>query len=105
MTEHAHDTDRAAGTEAWHRDLPGAGDTPPPTPGATGDGPQPLWRKPLFHVKAGTLDPNTAQTKGMKRFEALSARHGGTQKLWLGSGERKAALEGHAAAEQAAGHG
>ncbi|HEY3774011.1 MAG TPA: cupin domain-containing protein [Solirubrobacteraceae bacterium] len=82
MTEHTHDTDRAAGTEAWHRDLPGEGDAAAPS--ATRDGDPPLWRKPLFHVKAGTLDPNTAQTKGMKRFEALSARHGGTQKIWLG---------------------
>lgn len=82
MTEHAHDTDRAVGTKAWHRDLPGDGDAG--IPSATRDGAEPLWRKPLFHVKAGTLDPNTAQTKGMKRFEALSARHGGTQKIWLG---------------------
>jgi uncharacterized RmlC-like cupin family protein len=35
-------------------------------------------------VKAGTLDPNTTQTKGMKRFEALSSKHGGTEKIWLG---------------------
>jgi uncharacterized RmlC-like cupin family protein len=84
MTEHAHDTDRAAGTEAWHRDLPANGADPQAASGGTQDGAQPLWRKPLFHVKAGTLDPNTAQTKGMKRFEALSARHGGTRKIWLG---------------------
>jgi uncharacterized RmlC-like cupin family protein len=76
MTEDGPDTDRAAGTEAWHRDLPGAGGPP--------DEILPRWRRPLFHVKAGTLDPNTAQTKGMRRFEALSRRHGGTEKIWLG---------------------
>jgi uncharacterized RmlC-like cupin family protein len=42
------------------------------------------WHAPLHHVRAGELDPDTAQTKGMKRFEALSARHGGTEQLWLG---------------------
>jgi len=78
MTEHVHDTDRVAGTEAWHRDLPGGGDA-----SSTGNA-VPPWRRPLFHVRAGTLDPNTAQTKGMKRFEALSRRHGGTEKIWLG---------------------
>jgi uncharacterized RmlC-like cupin family protein len=82
MTEHAPETDRAAGTEAWHRALPGDGGHA--ADDAAGDGAEPLWRKPLFHVKAGTLDPNTAQTSGMKRFEALSARHGGTRKIWLG---------------------
>ena len=76
MTEDAPDTDRVAGTEAWHRDLPGDDGAP--------DEVLPRWRRPLFHVKAGTLDPNTAQTKGMRRFEALSRRHGGTEKIWLG---------------------
>jgi arylamine N-acetyltransferase/uncharacterized RmlC-like cupin family protein len=71
--------DRTAGTEAWHWDLPGdEGAT------ATADGSPPARRRPLFHVGAGTLDPDTAQTKGMKRFEALSGRHGGTEKIWLG---------------------
>ena len=62
------------GTQAWHRDLPAA---------ARGDGSDPR-RRALHHVRAGTLDAGTAQTKGMKRFEALSARHGGTEKIWLG---------------------
>ena len=84
MTEHAHDADRTAGTEAWHRDLPADGHAPDPAADAVRDGAQPLWRRPLFHVPAGTLDPNTAQTTGMRRFEALSARHGGTEKIWLG---------------------
>jgi len=42
------------------------------------------WHRPLHHTRAGELDSDTAQTKGMKRFEALSARHGGTEQLWLG---------------------
>ena len=42
------------------------------------------WHRPLHHTRAGELDADTAQTKGMKRFEALSARHGGTEQLWLG---------------------
>ena len=81
MTEHAPDIDRAAGTDAWHRDLPDDGSGVDATPV---DPTQPLWRRPLFHVRAGTLDPNTAQTEGMQRFEALSRRHGGTEKIWLG---------------------
>ena len=77
MTGPPHDADRAAGTEEWHRDLPG--DDGPATDGAV-----PLWQRPLFHVRAGTLDTDTAQTPGMRRFEALSRRHGGTEKIWLG---------------------
>ena len=88
MTEHSHsDTDgalRAAGTGAWHRDLPSA------DPGGAGtaaaghpDRDEPS-RRPLHHVRAGTLDADTAQTRGMRRFEALSRRHGGTEKIWLG---------------------
>jgi uncharacterized RmlC-like cupin family protein len=42
------------------------------------------WHKPLHHTRAGELDSDTAQTPGMKRFEALSARYGGTERLWLG---------------------
>jgi len=88
MTERADDadrmpgTDRTAGTEAWHRDLPG--DVGRAANGVTASGSPPAPRRRLFHVRAGTLDPDTAQTKGMKRFEALSGRHGGTEKIWLG---------------------
>lgn len=42
------------------------------------------WHRPLHHVRAGELDPDTGQTAGMRRFEALSARHGGTQRIWMG---------------------
>jgi uncharacterized RmlC-like cupin family protein len=60
---------------------PGA--TPGPQPEATAQGTE-AWHRPLHHVRAGELDPNTGQTKGMRRFEALSVRHGGTQKIWMG---------------------
>src|ERR1700759_376685 len=82
MTQRDRDipaTDRTEGTAAWHRDLAGPGAATGPSGSQT-----PVWEKPLHHVKAGTLDPDTAQTPGMQRFEALSARHGGTEKIWLG---------------------
>jgi uncharacterized RmlC-like cupin family protein len=67
--------DTAAGTAAWHRDLV---DAPAADPAVA------KWRRPLHHTRAGSLDSDTAQTPGMRRFEALSARHGGTEKIWLG---------------------
>jgi uncharacterized RmlC-like cupin family protein len=42
------------------------------------------WHRPLHHARHGELDADTAQTRGMKRFEALSHRHGGTEQIWLG---------------------
>jgi len=42
------------------------------------------WHRPLHHAARGELDSDTAQTPGMRRFEALSARHGGTQRIWMG---------------------
>jgi uncharacterized RmlC-like cupin family protein len=89
MSEHRDSADLAAGTEAWHRDLPGDGSTAEGAGGASKGAAadavsQPVWRRPLFHVRAGTLDSATAQTDGMQRFEALSRRHGGTEKIWLG---------------------
>jgi uncharacterized RmlC-like cupin family protein len=67
-----------AGNTAWHRDLPESSSA------SQEHDRRPLWKRPLHHVKAGTLDSDTAQTKGMKRFEALSSKHGGTEKIWLG---------------------
>lgn len=72
--------DLDAGTEAWHRDLPAQHSDG----GSRAHEHTPIWQRPLHHVKAGELDPDTAQTKGMRRFEALSRRHGGTEKIWLG---------------------
>jgi hypothetical protein len=80
MTTGPHNRDddhtRDAGTAAWHGDLP-------PLPGEQQSA-TPVSQRRLYHVKAGELDPDTTQTKGMKRFEALSGRHGGTEKIWLG---------------------
>ena len=42
------------------------------------------WHRPLHHTAHGELDADTAQTPGMRRFEALSARHGGTRRIWMG---------------------
>src|ERR1700744_2292242 len=42
------------------------------------------WHRPLHHTAHGELDPDTAQPPGMRRFEALSARHGGTRRIWMG---------------------
>ena len=53
------------------------------------------WHTPLHHVRAGELDPDTGQTEGMQRFEALSARHGGTRRIWMG--------ENHVAAQMNSG--
>jgi uncharacterized RmlC-like cupin family protein len=53
------------------------------------------WHKPLHHTAAGGLTADTAQTKGMQRFEALSARYGGTTKIWMG--------ENHVGARMASG--
>ncbi|MGO9960024.1 MAG: cupin domain-containing protein [Solirubrobacteraceae bacterium] len=75
MDDNTHADVQDAGTAAWHRDLPGPGDIDPKTP---------PWRRPLHHTRAGELDSDTAQTPGMKRFEALSRKHGGTERIWLG---------------------
>jgi len=76
-----HEVTQAA-NDAWHRDLPGDSSADGGHGGSHDH--VPLWQKPLHHVKAGALDSNTGQTKGMKRFEALSRKHGGTEKIWLG---------------------
>jgi len=36
-------------------------------------------------IKAGTLDPNTAQTPGMQREAAINAARVGAQKIWAGT--------------------
>jgi uncharacterized RmlC-like cupin family protein len=76
--DHSCESSAEAGNAAWHRDLPDV------SASAASDQERPLWKRPLHHVKAGKLDSDTAQTKGMKRFEALSRKHGGTEKIWLG---------------------
>jgi uncharacterized RmlC-like cupin family protein len=44
------------------------------------------WRSDGVHVvKAGTLDPNTAQTPGMSRAAAITRARVGAEKLWAGT--------------------
>ena len=42
------------------------------------------WHKPLQHIKGTDLSGDTAQTGGMRRFEAISAKAVGSQTLWMG---------------------
>jgi uncharacterized RmlC-like cupin family protein len=38
----------------------------------------------LEHIRGGELSSDTAQTAGMRRFEAISGKSAGSQKLWMG---------------------
>jgi uncharacterized RmlC-like cupin family protein len=42
------------------------------------------WHRPLRHVGAAELSEDTAQTGGMTRREAVSARTVGAEKVWMG---------------------
>ncbi|HET6504452.1 MAG TPA: cupin domain-containing protein [Amycolatopsis sp.] len=42
------------------------------------------WHRPLRHIKAGELSGDTTQTGGMTRFEAVSGKSVGSQKVWMG---------------------
>lgn len=42
------------------------------------------WHPPLGHVPSGTLSPDTAQTPGMRRYEAISGRRLGSRLVWMG---------------------
>jgi uncharacterized RmlC-like cupin family protein len=42
------------------------------------------WHRPLGHTAAGSLSPDTAQTPGMSRLEAISGRRSGSEALWMG---------------------
>jgi uncharacterized RmlC-like cupin family protein len=42
------------------------------------------WHQPLRHVRAHELTPDTAQTTGMDRREAISATTVGSQRVWMG---------------------
>jgi uncharacterized RmlC-like cupin family protein len=63
--------------------------------GAAGDGFHPHLDGPadgedaavprgLRHIRAGELDPETAQSSGMRRLAAISGRAVGARKLWMG---------------------
>jgi uncharacterized RmlC-like cupin family protein len=38
----------------------------------------------LHHIRAGELSSNTAQTPGMRRSEAISAKSTGAERIWMG---------------------
>jgi uncharacterized RmlC-like cupin family protein len=42
------------------------------------------WHRPLRHVQSGDLSADTIQTDGMSRYEAISGRLAGSEKIWLG---------------------
>jgi uncharacterized RmlC-like cupin family protein len=44
----------------------------------------PPRRPNLRHVGADEVDPDTAQTPGMRRFAAISNRAVGSERLWMG---------------------
>lgn len=49
--------------------------------------PSPLPAAPrtrLHHIRAGTLDADTAQTTGMRRFAAISGAAVGSERIWMG---------------------
>ncbi|TDD86934.1 cupin domain-containing protein [Saccharopolyspora karakumensis] len=48
-------------------------------PGGTAD-----WHQKLEHVRGGGLTADTNQTSGMRRFEAISGKTVGSEKLWMG---------------------
>ena len=45
------------------------------------------WHRPLRHVPATDASPDTGQTPGMTRREAISARTVGSERVWMGSTE------------------
>ena len=56
----------------------------PPPIGHCGIMSKDLWQPPLRHIKSTDLSSTTAQTGGMRRFEAISAVTVGSSALWMG---------------------
>jgi uncharacterized RmlC-like cupin family protein len=42
------------------------------------------WHRALHHTAGAELSPDTAQTPGMTRYEAISGKTVGSRKLWMG---------------------
>ncbi|TWG08583.1 cupin domain-containing protein [Saccharopolyspora dendranthemae] len=42
------------------------------------------WHQRLEHIRGGGLTSDTNQTSGMRRFEAISGKSVGSEKLWMG---------------------
>jgi uncharacterized RmlC-like cupin family protein len=55
--------------DAFHPDFPAA---------------SPADRTRVHHIRAGELDPGTAQTQGMRRLAAITGNRAGAEKLWMG---------------------
>jgi uncharacterized RmlC-like cupin family protein len=43
-----------------------------------------MWHQRLEHVRGADLGSDTAQTSGMRRFEAISGKTVGSRRLWMG---------------------
>src|ERR1700710_1188692 len=65
-TAHGHAHPHDAGTAAWHRRI--------------------------HHTDHDELSEDTAQTTGMRRYEAISGRRTGSRKLWMGRAHVPAGL-------------
>jgi uncharacterized RmlC-like cupin family protein len=42
------------------------------------------WHRMLHHTQHDQLSEDTAQTKGMRRYEAISGKRNGSRKIWMG---------------------
>lgn len=42
------------------------------------------WHTKLTHIRGDALSSDTAQTSGMRRFEAISGASVGAEKIWMG---------------------
>src|SRR5450755_239258 len=42
------------------------------------------WHRRLHHTGSDDLSPDTAQTPGMRRYEAISGARNGSRKIWMG---------------------
>jgi uncharacterized RmlC-like cupin family protein len=43
-----------------------------------------VWHRPLHHIPGDSLTADTTQTSGMHRYEAVSGKTVGSEKLWMG---------------------
>ena len=42
------------------------------------------WHRHLHHTGSGELSEDTAQTPGMRRYEAISGKRNGSRQIWMG---------------------
>src|SRR5437764_10682840 len=42
------------------------------------------WHRHLHHTEHDELSEETAQTRGMRRYEAISGKRNGSRKIWMG---------------------